>query len=266
MRHLVPITLIFVLAGCAGDGPVEPAHDSSVEPDAIRESMMQSNAPFALWYQGFETGTEGWVTDDVAGPAGWCGDIEVVRDASMASAGRSFAVVSFGSCNAFWQNNGFSASGPSGLGAGILMPFPRGGYVMELDIYLDPSWTAGNGFTLAVSLYLLDRPFPQGFRYVMVPVTADGVGLHVAGRPVDDAGWYTFRYRVGSDGGQLALEFELADHGQTLFSMPLATTAFTGEDTDSFTASNVGSGYFWFAAIADGLDLPIDEHRVRRGR
>lgn len=263
MRRLTLVVVALALAGCDDSTFVDPVQ---TEVDQASESTMHSNAPFPVWHQGFEQGTGSWLTDDVPGQNGWCGDIAAVQDPSMASAGRSFATVSMGACNAFWQDNGWTASGPAGNGAGLLNPFPEGGYVMELDIYLDPSWTAESVFTLAISLYLLDRPFPYGFRYVMVPVTADEAGLYVAGHSVDDAGWYTFRYRVGSDAGQLALSFELADHGRALFSMSLTSTAYYGDNTSEYAVSNIGNGYFWFVAIADGLDLPIDEHQVRRGR
>lgn len=268
MTRMIPILFFVALTGC--EAPVTEPSDTLGVTDVQTAStaMSHSEASFELWKQGFEHGTDGWVTDATPGPMGWCGEIETVaRGGEIApSAGRAHATVQQGACNDYWQENGFAVSGPYSAGAGYSEAWPTGGYVTELDVYLDPSWTADEVFTLAFSINLLDQAFPTGFRYFMVPVAVGDDGLHVAGHAVDEAGWYTFRYTARGQDGQLALGFELTRHGQVLFGMPLTTTAFSGEAASSFPVDNVGSGYIWFAAIADEVALAIDEHRVRRGR
>lgn len=269
MTRVTLILLLLGLTGCQAESAPDSANTlTAVEPDLASRSMTRSGAPFVLWKQGFEHGTDGWTTDETPGAPGWCGDIETVErgDAIAPSAGDAHAVVRQGACNEYWRANGFAESGPYSAGAGYSEGWPTGGYVTELDVYLDPDWTAPQPFTLAFSVNLLDQPFGQGFRYFMVPAMVTVGALQVAGHTVVDAGWYTFRFKAGSDAGQLAVSFEMARHGQALARVPLTTTAFSGESASSFPTANVGSGYVWFAGIADGLELAIDEHRVRRGR
>lgn len=271
MRHCTgaaAILFLLLFPGCEGD-PVATDPDPTVQAEASASGMIQSMADFPTWRQGFEDGTSGWLGEEIAGAGGWCGMIEAVDGNASAlapSAGRHYATVSYGDCNEYWAEHGFAeGSGPYSPGAGYAGAFPASGYVMELDVYLDPAWTAENPFVYSVSFQLLDEVYPDNFRYLFVPVTNRGGMLEVAGRPVSEAGWYTFRHRFQDEDGHLAVEFELARHGKALFTMPASTTTFTAEDLSSFDASNVGNGYTWFVAIAPDLDLPIDEHRIRRG-
>ena len=88
----------------------------------------------------------------------------------------------------------------------------------------------------------------------------------VAGNAVSEAGWYTFRVRFREVDGHLAVDFELAQNGKVLYAQPVSATAFSGEATSSFQVSNVATGYSWFDSIADGLQLPIDQHKYRPGK
>jgi hypothetical protein len=91
--------------------------------------------------------------------------------------------------------------------------------------------------------------------------------MKVAGYPVNQAGWYTFSYVFESDSeGDLTVNFELLKNNQTLHTVAIENTLNTGELTSSFSTSDLGSGYLWFASIADGLQLPIDEHRLHPGK
>ena len=267
---LTSIVLFVGLAACEpGITSSQTISAAAAAVDASSTSSANAAAPFLTWHQGFNHDTDGWITDGIPGPDGWCGDVARVERGESAiapSVGRAHATVSQGACNEFWQENGWPSSGPYSSGAGMSEEWPASGYVTDLDIYLDPSWTAPEVFTYAISIVLLDQGFPDGLRYFMVPVTTSNGELQVAGHPVEDAGWYTFRYTVGDADGQLSIVFELARHGAALFSQPLTASAYAGAETSAIEPTNVGSGYVWFVAVAEGFDLPIDEHRVRRGR
>lgn len=247
-----PLVLLLLIASvaCNGNSPTAPEGPG----DAFT----------LVFAQDFEASVAGWFTDETAGPEGWCGDIrrETGTSPVAASDGSGFALVEHGACNAFWRENGFPSSGPFGVFGDFTTTFPEGGFVYDLDIYLDPAWSAGPDgslFTYAVSVVMLDQGFPEGLRYFFLPVTKASGSLQVAGSPVNEAGWYTFRHRISDQGGSLRIGFELDRDGRVVASQPITTTALSGESTSSFDASNVGTGYAWFVAIRDGLALPIDE-------
>jgi hypothetical protein len=80
--------------------------------------------------------------------------------------------------------------------------FPSGGYVRDLDVYLDPAWPDGTGFGYVISYQDLAYPIPLSLRYLQVT----GGTLAVAGQEVSPSGWYTFRHRLYSDDdGRLCL-------------------------------------------------------------
>lgn len=260
---------LFALTGCETP-PVGPDTNDRVAAEG-QHLAAQSNAPFELWRQGFNHGTAGWVTGDVAGPEGWCGDIEQVMRGTgdiQPSGGRAYAIVRESPCNAFHQERGFYSSGP----ASGLMPlnraFPTGGYVQRLDVYLDPDWPDGTGFGYVVSFQNLDYAIPLSFRYLPLTVVKENGTLTVAGHAIDVAGWYTFHHRFYSDGGRLAVDFRLVRDGLTLVETSLSDTPslFWNEAPASLAADNTGSGYIWFSFISGGLGLAVDEQQLRRGR
>jgi hypothetical protein len=217
------------------------------------------------WQQGFEQDTSGWYGSSTRGPLGWCGEItryERGAGPAIPSAGAGYAVVENGDCNEYWTDNGWAASAPYAPFGGYSDSWPQSGFVTELDIYLDPNWEDGTAFTYSVSAHLLSE---NEFRYFLFPVAKESAGLQVSGHEVSEAGWYTFRVSFQDEGGQLAVDFELARHGQVLFAHPVAATAFTGEQTSSLAVSNVGTGYSWFVFLSEGLELPIDQHMYRPG-
>lgn len=222
--------------------------------------------PFAAWHQGFESGTDGWITDSTPGEGGWCGDIQY-RDASSGpvepSEGEGFAVVTHGPCNEYWQEVfGSEPTGPYSPGSGYPQAWPDAGYASELDVYLDPG--AGTAFTLAGSVVRLNQEGSDTpIRYFFTEVVPEGDGLSVLGQEITEAGWHTLRYTFGDDDGSLAVDAELLRDGEVVASAPLTTTALSGEATSSFDVTELGTGYTWFAAIAEGTELAIDEHRVR---
>lgn len=257
-----------LLAGC-DTPPTAPGGTPGLAAGSGAASMSQ--ASFQLWRQGFNHGTDGWVTDDVPGPAGWCGDIETVArgsDPIQPSAGAAHAVVREGDCNAFHQGRGFLSSGPAAGFMPLNRSFPTGGYVQELDVYLDPTWPDGTAFGYVVSYQNLAYPIPLSFRYLELSVAKSGGALLVDGQEVDDAGWYTFRHRFHDDGGNLAVDFQLVRNGHVHAAASLSElpSLYFGEMPASLGVENTGSGYLWFSYISAGLDLAIDEQQLRRGR
>ncbi|MBS3766086.1 hypothetical protein KGY71_06160 [Candidatus Bipolaricaulota bacterium] len=99
----------------------------------------------------------------------------------------------------------------------------------------------------------------------MMPVEKNDGELSVFGNTVDEAGWYTFRQVFKNEDGNLSVDFELVRDGEVLFTQPLTKTALTEEKVSSYEPSNIGTGYAWFAAISEGLKLPIDEHELYKG-
>lgn len=314
MKLGLTLVLTLAMAGCealaTGITAGEDASTSSA-------SAANSEAPFQNWHQGFQHGTAGWsdlTTGPDGGPAaddspfGWCGDI--TRRArgdgdQQPSSGSAYATVALGPCNAFWSSPpfGIPASGPYAPGPELALlseTWPTGGYVTELDVYLDPTWSqryAGPVFgpadysttiaDLAVSVRVATGGEPglfDPFVYYFAPVRAvEGEEvLSILGHEVREAGWYRFRFVFGDDGGAIRADFELADRrGRTLVSVAdLPAEKLTGPfkvDVEDYVppegfpplpplaTSNYGSGHTWFFIVAPGLELPIDEHRVRRG-
>lgn len=223
--------------------------------------------PFTDWHQGFESGTEGWITDTTPGEAGWCGEIEH-RDASTgeveASVGEGYAVVRTGPCNEYWGEI-FAAmedeTGPYSPGEGYPRAWPDAGYTSQLDVYLDPS--AGTEFTLSGSVVLLGPEAPDSpVRYFFTSVMPEGDGLSVLGQNITEAGWHTLRYTFGDEDGSLTVDVDLLRGGEVVASERLTTTALSGEAASSFDVTELGTGYTWFVGIGEGTEIAIDEHRV----
>lgn len=280
MRKLTSLLIAGVVA--LGLGACEEV-PTDLESSSSSSSMLDTNAPFPVLHQGFEHDTEPWVDQDVPGALGWCGTIERLDgDAGEVppSAGAGHATVRNGGCNAFWTGVFGEAftSAPASLHPDALSTtWPSSGFVQQLDIHLDPEGADdGLVFLYANSLCVLaddgtcatsdDDAGVFDFRYFAVPVTAAEGTLDVAGHEVTEAGWYTFRHVFDSEAdGTLTVDFELRKDGRTLARQPLEGTLLTGEETSDLDVGDLGSGYVWFVAIADGLELPIDEHRLRQG-
>lgn len=260
--------------------------------------MANSNAEFVTWHQGFEHDTAGWYDAATPGPLGWCGAIESVQgrghggEAPAPSAGRGYATVEMGFCNEFWSTLGVAFGAPYGPGPDQVLysgGWPEAGYVTELDIYLDPAWSgsyqgnfawAGSSpdslIQYAATIFPTDpdaEPFHTGPHYfVTVDAVPGEAALTVAGERIEEAGWFTFRFVFSDVAGSVWVDFELDDrNGGNLVAVegvePVnllgpVQVPYLGE----LPTAEYGSGHAWFFDIAFGLQLPIDEHRVRRGR
>lgn len=279
------LAVAFLTYGC------DDSNTLPTTPQLGTASVLNSNTPFKTWQQGFNHGTTGWYGDDTPGALGWCGEIEQAlrgENPVNPSAGRGYATVEQGGCNTHWSDafgSGYRSApySPGPNFAAFSSEWPTGGFVVELDIYLDPTWTAGDlasgtsifgpdgdfvddnttVFNYAVSLHELGTV--ANFIYFGVPVMPDSGKLSIFGHPVTQAGWYTFRHVFTSDNGTLAADFELADsRGATLVTKSYTETFF-GVTVSGVTATDYGSGYLWFVSISPGLEVPIDEQLQRRG-
>jgi hypothetical protein len=219
------------------------------------------------------------------------------------STGRSFATVEFGvsalgGCNKFWTDvlEGLLQSAPYGPGPDLALysdSWPQAGYVTELDIYLDPAWSGvyfGN-FTFAgdspdtivqfgATIFPLDYTPGKAHTGPHYFVNVDGAedALIVAGHEITTAGWYTFRFLFSDEAGKVRVDFELDDAkgGRLAHIDAVAPVDLWGpvklpypglpDSRPELFTFEYGSGHVWFFDIATGLKLPIDEHRVRRGR
>lgn len=260
--------------------------------------MSTSNAPFKNWYQGFEQGTQGWYDAGTAGPLGWCGNIATVApgdrtpDDPRPSAGTAYATVTFGACNAFWGGLGVLGGAPYGPGPELALystRWPTAGYVTELDVYLDPAWSgnfqgnfafAGSSPNTLVQYAATIFPTTPGAEvfhtgphyFINVDAVPGEQALSVLGYRVEDAGWYTLRFIFSDDAGAVTVAAQIDDTGGRVLGHVDSVAAqelvgpFKIPDTRVLNTAEYGSGHVWFFDIALGVDLAIDEHRVRRGR
>lgn len=243
-------------------------------------SAMEEPKREIMFHQSFDSNTDGWVTGETSGQQGWCGDLAQHGTGSgpvSPSAGDGYAAATGAACNSYWQDQGFPRSGPFSPSGGFSSTWPENGFVNEIDIYLNPNWPAGKGFGFSVSALDQDGNHLKSDRhsgYFIFHVSADSstgdlllsTSNQLAFTPpqnlesgehleVPGAGWYTFRHTFRDDGGSLAVDLEVLRDGDVLFE----TTHSTSFDT----AKTVGGNeYAWLTFVTDGLQLPIDEHRL----
>lgn len=295
MERLQPVlaaVVILVLAGCrSAETVLDGGGGQRTGSDTVEAAAASadSDAPVLDFHQGFDHDTEGWYDGGDDAPWGWCGTLEQVdgRDgpAPRPSAGRGYALASAGPCNDHWSQflPGGAPYAPGPGGSLLSDEWPAGGYVTELDVYLDPSWSGAYEGTLSpnsivqlgATVFELDyqipdfHPFPHWI--VSVDALPDQEALAVFDRRIDEAGWYTFRFAFSGEDGEVEAAFELRDRrGDVLARVELEPLQLSGPAIEPFEGglptAEYGSGHVWFFDIASGLQLPIDEHRVRQGR
>lgn len=287
IRSLLALALVGSCLGSAS--PLANANSRVLAP------MANSNSWFVNWHQGFEHNSAGWYDASTEGPLGWCGEINTVSgrgqggEAPAPSAGRGYATVTLGGCDEFWPVPFGAPYGPGPEQALYSGAWPKSGYVTELDIYLDPEWSgnfmgsfefAGSSSSVLIQYAATifpttpdDDPFHTGPHYIVeVEAVPDEKALTVAGERIDEAGWYTFRFVFDDVGGYVQVDFELAARKGPVLAveenmMPIELLGpFKQPFMDELPTAEYGSGHVWFRDVALGLELPIDEHRVRRGR
>lgn len=276
-----------LLAGCDSGGsdmetPVPPGGDEEEETQSQTE-----------WQQRFDTDTDGWVDNETTGENGWCGSIEHLDAESgpvMPSAGSGYAVVEYGLCNEFWSSRGVFMGGPFAPQENRFDSFPAGGIISELDVYLDPDWEEGSGFDFNIRVIgrgsgcpTILCPLGPGTGHTghfVLHVAADSStgGLLVASSEqgprrrrdvvnvtrrdletlnhfeVVSAGWYTLRYTLQEDEGDLVVDVQLVHDEEVLFT-ETQIMRLRGREVLGLLRS-------WFVFVTDGLRLAIDEHKV----
>ncbi len=228
---------------------------------------MQAHA-VEVWNQGFETDASGWLDDDDF--AGF-GNIDQV-----ASGGGTLGLTSAtGSGHAEVQQVGpvGDESGPFSRFDGYRSVWP-GGMTASLDIYLDTSWAAGEGFDLSVAANGSDGNHRRDFVFHVTQDTSSG-DLLVGGSnntnfdPREDletlnhyvvpaSGWYTFEHVFYDAGdGSLAVDLNLRDTGGSLL------FSETRNDASDVLATVVGGNrYSWLTNVDIAGGIAIDNHTL----
>jgi len=276
---LTVLTFMIIFAGCSD---ITDSDDSD-----------SSDSTFPEFTQLFENDTEPWSTEtDGEDWLGWCGSIDLKNGNSgelNPSAGSNYATIEHGACNDFWDGEfpGLTSAPATSKNPDLYSPeWPTSGYVQQLDIYLDPVYDAGNAeltfhdflqrdtdyvFSFTTAIRDITTTEEEGelvVDYFESPVTKNddnGEQLLVVNGEysIEEAGWYTFRHLFDSNSeGNLSVEFELVRNGQTLYSETI-DYSLLGVKTSDYEVDDLGSAHLWFVSIADGLELPIDQHILR---
>lgn len=242
----VAATLAF--AACESPSPSEPAARDAAP--TVAEAFTGDPGNVAVsWFQGFETDVVDW-SAAVQVPSG--------SDGLTSPAGSFHGRVPGG---AFSRFGAYSDTWP-------------GAYVAEVDVYLDPAWSAGAGFDYSVASSGADGAHRRDFIF-HVGVVADGRLLVNGdnntyggvndfilinggdGTPfeVTAAGWYTMQHVFYDEGGVLAVDMNLMDaSGNTVFTI-------TRSDASDDISLIGGNRYAWFV-FATLPDVAIDNHRL----
>lgn len=272
------LCILFFFGSCEKENINEDNKDSLSAKAMINKEKKEQDeeeesetSEFPTYHQGFNHDTHPWADNSMEGFWGWCGTVTLKNKKSAdlkPSAGLGYATVEFGACNEYWIENFGEVSGPATFDAALWSEsWPDSGFIHELDIYLDADqydFDNGLAFSYANSLYYSALPYP--FIYFGLDVEKMNGIIEVDGYEVPEEGWYTFRQVFGQDAeGHPTVEFQLLEHGKLLYSTPLTETLYSGS-ASSFYAEDLGSGYIWFPAIAEGVALAIDEYRLRPGK
>src|ERR1700686_1266015 len=230
------------------------------------ESSANAAPPPGPYFNGFENNTAGWFDGAdraiVRRPSGYMNGLGGYANGISSADGNWHA--RFPATTACQQN----CDGPFTRWGGYSATFPPGGYLTQLDIYLDVSWAATHDdyrfdWISAISDntggFLRDFVFnvgtqPLGFQ-IQTSTNSTRSGANPffpcpnptappnSCRPavvISTSGWYTFRHTFRDDAGTLAVDFDIFPHGsttpllhQTIFADPMSTVG--------------GNRYGWFS-------------------
>lgn len=251
-----------------------PKDENILNAEVRSGANADNSSGFLAFYQGFNHNTAAWADQYVEGIFGWCGTISLEDRKTgdvVPSAGRGYATVMWGECNTFWSEEAddmglplFEYGAPATQDPELWSSsWPSSGFVQELDIYLDPDmYDEGMAFIYSSSLKAQEE---MAFIYFAVNVVKAGDALLVDGHPVTESGWYGFNFIFDDNEGALQVRFELEDNHKAAYSTYLQSDL--GENpTAGYAVEDYGSGYVWFVALAEGVELPIDEYRLRPGK
>jgi hypothetical protein len=245
-------------------------------------------APPGPFFQGFETNTAGWfdTTDGGNGtitrrPSGYS-NVGGYADGISSAAGKWHARVTGDPCDRTPTTN---CTAPFTRWGGYSSTFPAGGYLTQLDIYLDVGWSVGRSdfrFDWDSSINHNDGSFLRDFVF-NAGTNPDGSGgffvnastnatrsgafpenpcpnpgpASTPSNPcrtpvlITTSGWYTFRHTFRNDAGFLAVDFDIFPLGS---STPLAHWTIHAGDS----MSTVGGNRYGWIVMDEIPDLAID--------
>ena len=211
-----------------------------------------------VWYQDFSIDDSGWFDSD----DGRYGSITVADGVATLTG---------------------DESGPNSPFDGYRSNWP-GSWTAEIDVYLDPSWPAVQGFDYSVASNGSDGAHQRDFIF-HVGVVEDyapivGKALLVNGsnnthedyvtspyKLVNDndgnfyvvttAGWYTLQHVFTDNSGQLSVDLNLLDSEGTLL-----WTATRTDASDIIPWEIGGNRYSWFTHIDVEEGIKVDNHRL----
>ena len=248
-------------------------------------SPVLAAAPPAPYFNGFENNTAGWYDSTSGGdgtitrtPSGYTNGGQYASGIASA-AGKWHARLTGDPCDHTPTTNCF---GPFTRWGGYSSTFPSGGYLTQVDIYLDVDWAATHldyRFDWDSSIndntgnFLQDYVFnagtspagPPGFfvnastnatrsgAYPENPCPSPSAPPNTCRTPafISISGWYTFRHTFRNDAGMLAVDFDIFPLGGNT---PVAHwTIHPGH-----AISTVGGNRYGWVVIEEIADLPID--------
>jgi hypothetical protein len=213
------------------------------------------------FHQGFETGIEGWIDEKVAGSEAYG---RITRTASSnAPEGSYIAIFEETTYGPFTRFDAYS-------------DVWTGTWSAEVDIYLDPSMTDGEGFDYSVAANGTDNQHQRDFIFHVSKDISVGA-LLVGGSnnssnstsrqdletinhyEVTAAGWYTLQHVFRNEGGVLAVDLNLLDsNGNVLF------TETRTDGSDLIPSVVGGNRYGWFTFIDVTGGIMVDETKLTR--
>ncbi len=150
-----------------------------------------------------------------------------------------------------------------------------GDYFAEIDVYLDPAWTPGQGFDYSVASSNSGGGHLRDFIFHVSSIAGQGLyvfgsnntnfaprlDLHVqASYKVETAGWYTLQHAFRDAGGYLAVDLNLLDaDGNVVWSRTLSNVA------DTIPGIVGGNRYAWFTFINVTGGITVDNHELYPG-
>jgi hypothetical protein len=212
------------------------------------EGAMSLPGPVTVWDQDFSTDASGWFGDGINVDGGV---------AELSAPGGQYS-----------HFDGYRDVWP-------------GTYTAEIDVYLDPSWPADQGFDYSVAssgtdgLHQRDFIFHVGTvenygpivgKELLVAVDNNAYGdtneYVLTTRPggyyvVPTAGWYTLQHVFYDAGGYLAVDFNILDsNGNVVWSDTVSNTSDTIPDEVG------GNRYAWFVHMDVAAGIRVDNHQL----
>ncbi len=242
-------------------------------------ALVSSASAQVLWTQGFESNTTGWFDDSDDGWSGY-GSITAVSSGGgnlglTASAGSAYAEVTQGSVLQNLAGGLSNYVGPQSNFGGYSNTWP-GGLTASLDVYLDTTWSAGEGFDYSVAINGSDGEHLRDFIFHVTMDTSTG-SLLIGGSnntnfdpkqnlengdyyTVTASGWYTFEHVFReADDGSLAVDLNLRSASGSL----LYFTTTRNNPADLIASVVGGNRYAWLTNIDIAEGLAIDNQSLQ---